>query len=905
MPICSTPRRSAGPADPGSTDANPIPVKRISLHRAAAPASPSGDAGPGFATQCTAAAVRRPWRVLGLCLMLALAALITASQLLGVDSETVAMLDEDLAFRQTYTRFQEQFPQLDATLIAVIEAPTPEQATLAARRLRGALQRHPEVIDAVSWPAGSEFFIRHGLLFLPLEELQRLGQRLTEVQPLLGRLAQATHAATLFELLSELERREATATSPLDREQLYRQLGDVIDAAMEGEPGLLSWRRLLDAQAPAAATPVREILLINPVLDHSRVLAGETVMRTLDRLRTELAFERDGARLELTGKVALGYEEMRSVITGARLTGGLALILVSALMLIGLRSLRLSLIALANLVLGLALTLGFTALAIGRVNLISVTFVVLYIGLGVNYAVHYLLRYRELASGGDGGAPAVIATGGFLARPLLLSALTTALGFFAFVPTAFAGVAQLGLIAGVAMLITLMLSYTALPAMLALFAPPLRSRRPQPHSGWRGALDWPLRYRVAVILLGGLLLVAALPTLDGLRFDSDPLNLRDPDSESVTTLRRLLEAGEGGYRNIQVLVEPDDPVAPLRERLQALPAVARAVSLESFVPADQPAKLALLEQLSWGMGPGIITADWQPQPLTARALRAAAGELAGAFEGVPGGAAAELRMRLARLQARLQQPGGDALAQAVNRALVAGLAPALGPVSAALSLQTPVTRADLPPWLRHQWVGRDGTRMIQLFPDVNVEDAAAQRAFTQQVLEIVPQAATGGPVIQQAASTAITTAFRQALGWAVAGIALVLLISLRSLSAAAKVLAPLALGGVLTAAAMVGLGIPFNFANVIALPLLLGVAVDNGIHLVLRHRAGELFAGNVLYSASARAVVFGALITAGGFGNLAFSPHTGTAGLGLILALGLALMVIATLVFLPALLGRR
>jgi predicted RND superfamily exporter protein len=247
----------------------------------------------------------------------------------------------------------------------------------------------------------------------------------------------------------------------------------------------------------------------------------------------------------------------------------------------------------------------------------------------------------------------------------------------------------------------------------------------------------------------------------------------------------------------------------------------------------------------------------------------------------------------------------QALAARIDQALVGAMAGTLGRLTHGLELRQPVAAGDLPEWLRRQFVGIDGSQLIQVFPAVNVNDFEQQRRFTEQVLDVAGDRATGGPVIQLAAGEAITAAFRQAMLWAVFGIGLVLLLALRSVSAAARVLAPLALGGLLTGAAMALLDIPFNFANVVALPLLLGVAVDNGIHLVLRHRAGLLPDGNVLHSATARAIVFGALITAGGFGNLAFSPHAGTASLGVVLAIGLALMVLATLVFLPALLGRR
>jgi len=857
---------------------------------------------------------RHPVPVLAACIAFTLLAGLAAVNLLGVNSDPIAMLDEDLPFRQTDERLRAEFPDLENNLLAVVEAPTPEQATLAARQVQRELAALPDVVNSVSWPAGSEFFERNGLLFLSLEELEALGERLTAAQPLLGRLARQTDAAALFDLLAQIAERSPGGDSmppAFDLDRLHDRVAGGIDAGLAGTPQLLSWQRLLGDDG-SADDGAREILLINPVLDHDRVLAAREVMARMHEMRERLGLDQGPVRLRFTGSAALSYEEMRSVIEGAGLTGLLALVAVTIVMLAGLRSVPLSLIALVNLALGLVITAGFAAVAIGRVNLISVSFVVLYIGLGVNYAVHYLLRYREIIqlepAGPTAAIRSTITAGRFLLYPLTLSAVTTALGFFAFVPTAFSGIAELGLIAGVAMMVTLLLSYTALPAMLALLRPRVTGSPPALDRGWRRHLELPLRHRWAVLGLGIVLIAAALPALPELRFDSDPLNVRDPQSESVVTIRELLAGGQAGYRNIQALMDDAAETESMRQRLDDLPTVARAVSLRSFIPDDQDEKLFLLEDLGWVLGPDVVGADWETDPVSADSLAAAARTLIDALgqsdaqAGNP--ASGSLSESLARLLRALDGPNADQAAVAVNRTLTAGMQPTLGRLSKGLQAAEPIGVDDLPGWLVQQWRGQDGALLLQVFPAVDVLDFDRQAEFTEQVLSVAGDRATGGPIIQLEAGRAITGAFKQALVWAVIGISMVLLATLRQPLAAAKVMAPLALGGLLTIAAMVLIDLPFNFANVVALPLLLGVAVDNGIHLVTRHRAGLLPDGNVLKTATARAIVVGAMITAGGFGNLAFSPHSGTASLGIILAMGLALMVVATLAFLPAMLGR-
>src|SRR6056297_1534536 len=641
---------------------------------------------------------RHPLLVLAGCLVFTLLAGLATAKLLGVNSDPIAMLDEDLPFRQTDERLRAEFPNLDNNLLAVVEAPTPEQATLAARQVQRELAALPEVVNSVSWPAGSEFFARNGLLFLSLEELEALSERLTAAQPLLGRLARQTDAAALFELLTQIAERNPggdSISSGVTLDRLHGQVAEAIDAGLTGAPEVLSWQRLL-SDGDASEDRARQILLINPVLDHDRVLAAREVMERMHEMRARLDLEQGPVRVRFTGSAALSFEEMRSVIEGAGRTGILAFIAVSIVMLAGLRSVSLSLIALVNLALGLVITAGFAAVVIGRVNLISVSFVVLYIGLGVNYAVHYLLRYREIAqlepAGRTSAIRSTISAGRFLLYPLTLSAVTTALGFFAFVPTAFSGIAELGLIAGVAMMVTLVLSYTALPAMLALVRPRIAGSPPAHDRGWRQYLELPLQRRKLVLGLGILLIIAALPALPQLRFDSDPLNVRDPQSESVVTIRELLSGGQAGYRNIQVLMDDASATETMRQRLAELPTVARAVSLQSFIPDDQDEKLFMLDDLGWVLGPDVVGADWETDPVSADSLAVAARTLTDALgqSNEPASNPDSLSASLARLLRALDGPGAAQAAARVNQTLTAGMQPTLGRLSQGLQATAPV-----------------------------------------------------------------------------------------------------------------------------------------------------------------------------------------------------------------------
>ena len=211
-----------------------------------------------------------------------------------------------------------------------------------------------------------------------------------------------------------------------------------------------------------------------------------------------------------------------------------------------------------------------------------------------------------------------------------------------------------------------------------------------------------------------------------------------------------------------------------------------------------------------------------------------------------------------------------------------------------------ITRDDLPADLVKQWVSTDGHYRVTVFPRENLNDQAAMRRFVTAVHTVAPDA-IGFPVIYLEAGDAVVKAFKQAFLMALVAVTVLLLILLRPKADTILVLTPLLLAGVLTGAASVVLDIPFNFANVIALPLLLGVGVDSGIHMVHRMRAAPPASGQMLETSTARAVLYSSLTTICSFGNLAVSPHRGMASMGALLTIGIGFTLLCTLVVLPAL----
>jgi len=203
--------------------------------------------------------------------------------------------------------------------------------------------------------------------------------------------------------------------------------------------------------------------------------------------------------------------------------------------------------------------------------------------------------------------------------------------------------------------------------------------------------------------------------------------------------------------------------------------------------------------------------------------------------------------------------------------------------------------------LREQWINARGVERAAIYAEEDINNEDALRRFVATVQAVVPRA-TGEPVLALRAGDAVVTAFQQAFSWALLLITTLLLILLRSAVATAFVVAPLMLAAAISLAVLVVLGQPLNFANVIALPLLFGIGVDNGIHMVQRARQTHHPEDNPLRTSTARAILLSALTTGCSFGNLLLSPHPGTASMGLLLTVGVVMTLIATLVVLPALL---
>jgi hopanoid biosynthesis associated RND transporter like protein HpnN len=481
---------------------------------------------------------------------------------------------------------------------------------------------------------------------------------------------------------------------------------------------------------------------------------------------------------------------------------------------------------------------------------------------------------------------------------LVLCAVTTAAGFYAFVPTAFEGVSELGLIAGTGVLLSMLTSVTLLPALLvalpraerAATAPAWLSSRPLAAASARP------RAALAVTLAVG---AAAILVLPAVCFDNNPINLRDPRTESVATLRDLAASGEAPLFRLAAIAPDRATAERWAEALAALPEVRAVATSAALVPSEQTEKIAILEDTALLLGGelgDLAKAPADPAAL-AESLRALAGT--DADNVARSRAAADDLLESLNAAAPAER---ERVLRALDESLAAGLPPELARLDRGLSAQ-PFGREALPDALRERWIGAGGRELVEIAPAEDVSDNSAAERFIAAVRSVVPTA-TGLPVVYQEASATVVGAFRQALGLALLMVVLIVWLFLRSWRDMLLVVVPILVAATVTAGATVWLGLPFNYANIIALPLLVGIGVDNGIHVVHRLRSETSTA--VLFETSTMdAVLASGLTTVASFGTLAFSAHVGTASMGKLLAVGLVASMAATLVVLPAWLAFR
>ncbi|MFO1153553.1 MAG: MMPL family transporter [Rhodospirillales bacterium] len=812
-----------------------------------------------------------------------------------INTSVIDLMDPDLPFMKNVLEFSRAFPQEADTIVIVVDAGTPERAAEAAGKLVDALKPHTAEIKSIFYPAGDPFFQRHGLLYSSIGEIEALSAELARAQPLLASLNADPSLRGLADVLtlslSHLDEMGNDGKVPPVFDHTLGEMAATVRDAAAGKARAFSWEDLFAGGMESAhGDRRRQIIVVEPVLDFSALKAAgpaEALIRTT-AAQLQLTPEH-GVRVRLTGELLMLQDELVSVEESSGVANIVTLVVVIGLLVLGLKSFRLVLGTLAALVVGLTLTSGLGLLVFGQFNMISVAFAVLFIGISVDFGIQYSLRYQELVNRGLPVGLALEEAAAAIGPALTLAAASAAIGFFAFLPTSYRGLAELGAIAGMGMVVALITNLTILPAVIALL--PTEARDPSRETlGLQRPLQHLIehhpRWVVGLALLIALISATQLPRV---RFDDSALNLRDPSAESVATTMELLQDPMVDPYRATVLVANQAEAERIAQKLRALPEVREVVTLSDLVPADQAEKLRLIEDMALFMGPILTPPPPRPAPSAAedKAALARLAEVARSA-GSPGSLA------LAEAIGRL--PGGADLS-ALQQALLGDFPQTMHRL-ALLMEAGPVTLDSLPKELRARQQAADGRVLVEVFPKADARIQENRQAFAAAVQSVAPDA-SGEAIIATEGGQAVLHAFLEAGIIAAVLIFALVLWMLRDLADTLMVMAPLALASLLTIAISVEVGISLNFANVVVWPLLLGLGVASGIYMVLRDRQEP--SAHLLETSTPRAVFFSALTTIASFGSLAIVKHPGLASMGRLLTLAISLSLISTVVVLPAL----
>ena len=555
---------------------------------------------------------RRKWIVLSLAVAVAAFACVFVARNFAIDTNINHLLSPNLPWRKNQAEYLKAFPGQLTTILAVIDAPTPELAQTAAARLARALNARRNEIESAREESGAAFFRRNGLLYLSDQELQSTLRQLSRSGPLLGSLAADPSLRGVMRSIGlSLEGVRFRRISLETLAPEFRALSDTVDKALSGQPAYFSWSAQLKS-GPAKPT-TRQFVTISPVLNFNALEPGSQATEAVRETVADLKIPQEGVTVRLTGPIPISDDEFETIKEGAVRNGLIMVGAVAIILWLALHSIRIIVAVMISVAIGLAATAAAGLALVEALNPISIAFFVLFVGIGVDFGLQFSVSYRAARYEHRGLMQALLETASSNGGRLVLAALATAAGFLSFLPTAYRGVSELGAIAGMGMIIALVMSLTVLPALLRILDPP-----PEP-SPLGYAFLLPLdhfleRHRVAIVAGTIAVIVAASPLLYWLQFDFNPMDLRNPKEESVSTYLDISKNPETSGRTAEILAPSLQEANSMAKTLSSLPEVARAITLQSFVPEGQEEKLKAIKQAADALHDNLYPAKAKPPP---------------------------------------------------------------------------------------------------------------------------------------------------------------------------------------------------------------------------------------------------------------------------------------------------
>ncbi len=873
--------------------------------------------------------IRYPRLILGAALLLAALSVLYTWEKMAFLTGRDQLMPANTSFNRDYQAYRREFGDQEEIAV-VIESGDSARAGQFGERLAECLRGDRQHFREVFFPFGLPFFQKNGLLLMPKEELATFTANLAKAAPTLKALAAAPSVQTLFtSLTGDMEKYLAAPDAPGSGERLDRlvfmlgALGDGIGSFANGGGAGLSlesvmFRRADGSESSFVAAGRQQVLTVLPVKDESSFMQSAAA---IDALRKEIAAlkkrpEFAGVTIGLTGTPVLEHDEMLTSKRDITLATAITVVLTVILLLVAFRGLLNTIAAMVALAVAISLSFGFATLAVGHLNILSSVFAVMLIGIGIEYGIQVVLRYQEELARGRSRDEALRLSLSRNGWAIVMAAATVAAAFGTFAFTDFKGIAELGVIAAGGIAICVLVTFTVLPALLVLF--PVRMPRTRPavgaEPGWQRLL---FGYPRMVLPIALILAFVCLWPLFHSEFDYNLMNMQAKGLESVNYAYKLMRSKENAGYFAVVTAATKEEAAVRAKTLESLPTVDHVVWAGSFVPDDQTEKLRLLAAARKEL------ADVKPVPYE-EDLRLM--ELPAVFENFRN-TVEKLKTGLAKENKPAARPVGAFLAtldkffagleKEKDRNAVGMLKDFQGGMFAELPARiellkksldaAPVQAADVPPELMRRFISKNGTYLLQVAPKEEIFARGPLKRFLDDVRKVDP-AATGEPVMVYESMTVLRDSYRSAFIFAFAAIAAILLVTFRSFRYALIGLVPLVAGILFMVAGMRLFGISFNSANVIVLPLVLGIAVDSGIYLISRYRREDETPRQVILSSTGIGVFLNTLTIMASFGALMVAHHQGVFSIGAVMSLGMVACQMAFIIVLPAVLtlfGRK
>lgn len=843
---------------------------------------------------------------------------------LQFDTSRSNLVGANKKYHQNFLNFRREFPKQD-DLVVVVESDSPESNRQFVERLGARLEGETNLFQSVLYKGDLKMLGAKALLFVPTKELSALEETLREYRPFIEQFTRTTNLVSLFDGVNtrfRLARRQPSAETdslvqalPALERIVSQATASLLRPGLPPSPGIEALFNASEAAEHGSyITFAKGRLYLVTAYAKSEALSGPAVRRLRELVEVTRA-EVPGVNVGVTGEPVLEKDEMAQSQKDTTLASLVALALCAVIFIYGYQETGRPIKATLCLVVGLGYTLGFATLVVGHLNILTITFVPILIGLAIDFGVHLVTRYEEGLHHGLTEAEALTKALVFTGQGIFTGAFTTAGGFLAMGFTEFKGIQEMGIICGFGLLVCLIPMLTLLPVLLLRGRQNVMDHRQAGQPDRRARIEqlWLRRPVVVVAVTLGLGVGAALQARK-VYFDYNLLNLQSAGLPAVVFEQKLIASADKSVLFGAVVADSLAQAAEMETRIKQLPAVAGVDSLSRFIHEDQSQKLELVRHIKAAIRDiRFAEADLRPVdvPELSRTLWGLHGYLGLALDEVKD-QEPKLRGQLMALREAIGELRKTMLAGAPATTAAHGVKLAL--FQQALfndvretfhALQTQDDRAplrieDMPATLRDRFVGVTGKHLLQVYPKTNVWERVHQAEFVAQLRTVDPNA-TGTPVQLYEYTTLLKESYEEAAWYSLAAIALLVLLHFRSLGAVVLALVPVAVGSLWLLGWMGFRGVPFNPANIMTLPLVIGIGVTNGIHILNRF-AEEQHPG-ILARSTGKAVLVSGLTTIAGFGSLMLAQHQGIASLGQVMAVGTTACMLAGLTFLPALLN--